>query len=207
MTTYSTISNAAVAVGAIPSSTTMTAMRDNPIAIAEGASGAPISVYGWHPVDKVTVGDGKDGLIYSSAVSGSVASVVTSDFADGWEYRIVTTDLSCDAGGVNVRLTLDGYFATSAAYGRLISSGQDFANITRFGLDVELRTPRLTKKAHMVVPNTWAGNTIYAGGQQDAGSFNSTAQKLLKARISFTSGNISDGKIYLLRRREFITSP
>ena len=85
MTTWTTISNAAVAVGGIPSSTTVTALRDNPSAIAESASGAPVVSLGWHPYDKVTVGDGKTGLIYDSVVTGTVASVVTPDFEDGWE--------------------------------------------------------------------------------------------------------------------------
>lgn len=41
MTAWTTISNLLVAVGAKPFATTMQALRDNPIAIAEGASGAP----------------------------------------------------------------------------------------------------------------------------------------------------------------------
>jgi hypothetical protein len=41
MAAWTTISNALVAVGAKPFATTIQALRDNPIAIAEGASGAP----------------------------------------------------------------------------------------------------------------------------------------------------------------------
>jgi hypothetical protein len=41
MSTWSNIPNAAVGVGGLPSATTVTALRDNPIAIANGASGAP----------------------------------------------------------------------------------------------------------------------------------------------------------------------
>ena len=75
MTTWTTISNAAVAVGGIPSSTTVTALRDNPAAIAETSTGAPVVQAGWHPYDKVTVGDGKTGLIYDFAVNGLQANV------------------------------------------------------------------------------------------------------------------------------------
>ena len=39
MTTWTTIVNAAVNVGGIPGSSTVTAFRDNPIAIAEESSG------------------------------------------------------------------------------------------------------------------------------------------------------------------------
>jgi len=41
MTTWTTIPNSAAGVGGIPSGTTITALRDNPVAIAEGATGAP----------------------------------------------------------------------------------------------------------------------------------------------------------------------
>lgn len=41
MTDYTTLSNTAVGVGGLPSGATVTALRDNPIAIAEGTSGAP----------------------------------------------------------------------------------------------------------------------------------------------------------------------
>jgi hypothetical protein len=41
MTAYTTLSNTAVSVGGIPSGATVTAFRDNPIAIAEGTAGAP----------------------------------------------------------------------------------------------------------------------------------------------------------------------
>jgi len=41
MTDFTTLSNTAVGVGGLPSGATVTALRDNPLAIAEGTSGAP----------------------------------------------------------------------------------------------------------------------------------------------------------------------
>ena len=41
MTDFTILSNTAVGVGGLPSGATTTALRDNPIAIAEGAPGAP----------------------------------------------------------------------------------------------------------------------------------------------------------------------
>jgi hypothetical protein len=41
MTDWTLLSNTAVGVGGLPSGATVTALRDNPIAIAEGAPGAP----------------------------------------------------------------------------------------------------------------------------------------------------------------------
>jgi hypothetical protein len=41
MATWTNLPNTAVGVGGLPSGTTVTALRDNPVAIAEGAAGAP----------------------------------------------------------------------------------------------------------------------------------------------------------------------
>jgi hypothetical protein len=41
MANWTTLPNSAVGVGGLPSGSTVTALRDNPIAIAEGAAGAP----------------------------------------------------------------------------------------------------------------------------------------------------------------------
>jgi len=41
VTDYTILSNTAVGVGGLPSGATVTALRDNPIAIAEGTAGAP----------------------------------------------------------------------------------------------------------------------------------------------------------------------
>lgn len=45
MTTYTSISNALVAVGAKPFATTIQALRDNPIAIAEGDASVPAALF------------------------------------------------------------------------------------------------------------------------------------------------------------------
>lgn len=41
MADWTTLPNGAVGVGGLPSGTTVTALRDNPVAISEGAAGAP----------------------------------------------------------------------------------------------------------------------------------------------------------------------
>jgi hypothetical protein len=42
MADWTNLPNTAVGVGGLPSGTTVTALRDNPVAIAEGAAGAPL---------------------------------------------------------------------------------------------------------------------------------------------------------------------
>lgn len=204
MATWTSISNAAVAVGGIPSSTTVTALRDNPSAIAETASGAPVVFAGWHPVDKVTIGDGKTGLIYDSAVTGIVASVVTPDFVDGYEYRVVAHNMQ-QTGGGTIRLDLDAYFETDAAYRRLAYTPDAGSTGNQFGYDLVILTPRIEKRTHIVSGNAYVNGSVGIG--YDTTSYDATLQKILRARIKFTSGSIDTGKIYLFRRREYASSP
>ena len=50
MADWTNLPNQAVGVGGLPSGTTVTALRDNPVAIAEGAAGAP-------RIDQPAIGD------------------------------------------------------------------------------------------------------------------------------------------------------
>lgn len=204
MATWTNISNASVAVGGIPSSTTVTALRDNPSAIAESATGAPVVFAGWHPVDKVSVGDGKTGLLYDSAINGTVVNVITPNFQDGYEYRIIAHDLSSTDSNV-VRLNLDGYLETSAIYRRLAYT-PDAGGLNSFGYDLTLNTPRIPTNTHIAFGPTYCESTI-SSSAFDGTSFFGTVQKLLRVRVTFTSGSISVGKVWMFRRREYASLP
>lgn len=203
MTTWTNISNASVAVGGIPSSTTVTALRDNPAALAETSSGAPVVQAGWHPYNKVTIGDGLTGLIYDYATNGTVANVTSPDFTDGYEYRIVAHQLGCDQVGGSVRLGINLYFETDAAY-RRVSYGADVTPTASFGCDIDILCPRVSKTVQIVSGVMFASNVVAIGYDVP---YDSTVQKTLRARVSFSGGNINGGKIWLLRRREYISSP
>ena len=201
MTTWTTIANAAVAVGGIPASTTVTALRDNPSAIAESANGAPVVFAGWHPVDKVSIGDGKTGLIYDHAVTGNVANVTTANFEDGYEYRVFADDMSHSAA-TGETLQIQAYMQTSAAYAlvKATSSGNSGA---RFGIHAEFYLPRVVSSSHFILVMGNVGGTFNGQIDTEAGTYTATAQKILNARIRFSSGNIDAGKVYLFRRREY----
>lgn len=198
MTTYTTLTNAALAVGAVPSASKFQALRDNPIAIAEASNGAPVNVMGWHPVDKVTVGDGKQGVIYDFGTSGSVSSVVTPDFEDGYEYKIFGVDLSPSS---SAGLKIDFYKETGANYDTAhttgsTSGGRDF--------DCEITLPRVPKRNH--VARFWTSTSTGISTTALIGFYDGTLQKILRARVSFSGANISGGKIWLFRRREFASA-
>ena len=215
MTTYTNITNAAVAVGAIPSSVTVTALRDNPIAIAEAENGAPVVFAGWHPHDKQTIGDGKTGLIYDFAADGAKSTVVSPDFVDGYEYRIIAADISSNSAS-SVRLTLDAFYQTDAEYKRLRYSaeGAGTAAGILYGCDITIGTPRITKRFHF--GNGWMHRGTNVTFDLFANEiFDETAQKILRARLRFVAdgntsnptGSIDGGKIYMFRRREYASAP
>jgi hypothetical protein len=199
MTTWTTISNAAVAVGGIPSSSTVTALRDNPSAIAEAASGAPVMVSGWHPIDKVTIGDGKTGLIYDGAVNGTVANVTTAPFEDGWEYRVVCQGLvSSGTGGLLVSVLWEG----ETVYYPIFSGGNAS---TPASCEAEFSTARIAKNWHGGFLITTRGSSLSDSSRWAA--YNATAKKLSRFRILFSTNNITGGKVYLFRRREYASLP
>jgi hypothetical protein len=204
MATWTSISNAAVAVGGIPSSSTVTALRDNPVAIAGAGSGSPVVFAGWHPVDKVSVGDGKTGLIYDHAVTGTVSTVVTPDFEDGYEYRVVGVDLFCNSTS-NVRLNLDVEFQTDG-WERIRYTSDGAGTSYYWGCDLEIVTPRLLKTTHFA-HGFMSRNGSITGEGIDSTSFQTPQQKLLRARLRFSVGSVSGGKVYCFRRREYASFP
>jgi hypothetical protein len=206
MTTWTSISNAAVAVGGIPSSSTVTALRDNPSAVAEASTGAPVVFAGWHPYDKVSVGDGKTGLFYDHAVTGTVSSIVTPDFEDGYEYRLVGLDLSHTNTLSNSSLKLESFKETDAVYAEVRDTASASAFVS-FGFHAEFYLPRVASIAHFVGTLSHGGSSYSSNVDLDSAMYLVPAQKLLRARLRFSTGNVDGGKAYLFRRREYASLP
>jgi hypothetical protein len=78
MTTYTTLSNALVGVGAKPFATTIQALRDNPLAIAEGDVTAPKvqrdAIQGG-AINRVKLSTGTNSGSYSAGSSGGAGSI------------------------------------------------------------------------------------------------------------------------------------
>lgn len=205
MTTWTTITNADVAVGGIPSSTTVTALRDNPSAIAESSNGAPVVFAGWHPYDKVTIGDGKTGLIYDHAVTGTVGNVTTANFEDGYEYRIFADSMSHNSA-TNQTLQIQAYMQTAAAYVVVRETGSGGGG-AQFGMHAEFFLPRIVSRSHFILVMSNVNGVFSANIDTTAATYTITAQKILNARIIFSGGSIDGGKVYLFRRREYASVP
>lgn len=206
MTTYTTVANGDIDQDSPVTQPLMVSLRDNPIAMAEMATDAPVLASGWHPYDMVAVGDGADGVIYDYSVDGTVASVETPNFSDGWEYRLVFLDISPSSGTPDLEIEM--YRETGAAYdtaSSIFTTSGAVSNTYTGYLDFFL--PRVSRNSHMAQPSTFvegAGGGTYFTTAATSHGF--VADKIGKARVSWSSGNIDGGKIHLLRRRDTLTA-
>ena len=103
MADWTNLPNQAVGVGGLPSGTTVTALRDNPVAIAEGAAGAPRIKDG--ALDTTATNAGRNWVLARNALA-SAGAVGTYVCARG-------------SGNVGFGSTVSGsaLFATSAVQG------------------------------------------------------------------------------------------
>jgi hypothetical protein len=211
MPAFTTIVNALVAVGAKPFATTLQALRDNPVAIAEGDPTAPVVAAGWHPYNKTINNDANTGRIWSFAVDGAVAVITTPDFADGWDYALLFDRVSNGAGTAALRVNM--FRETGGAYAGAVVTGSNgpgtSAGVT--GL-MELMNVRLNRTSHFISgafsPHVVSDGTITAQTNLTGGASHATAQKILRAQLSYATGNITGvtgAAIYMLRRRNVAT--
>jgi hypothetical protein len=204
MTTWTDIANGTIDQDSPVTQPLLTALRDNPIAIAEGSSGAPLVATGWHPYNKTDTDGTEDGKLYDFATDGLVGSLETPAFADGYEYALFFKALGENAGVGNT-LEVELYRQTDAAYTTLVVSQPLAGGSTTVTGFLRIVYPRVSKVGHGV---QWEGplqETSATDASLDASFYDATVQKISKARISWTSGSIDAGQIFLLRRREFIS--
>jgi len=206
MTTYTAIANSEIDADSPVTTTLMQAMRDNPVAISEGATDAPVVAAGWHPYDMVTVGDGNDGAIYDSAVDGSVATVATPSFADGYEYAIVFEQL----GAISVN-TIDAriYFDVAAGY----SAWTQISGLINFGVALSQPSGIFYLPMSRVLKHIHEFRWMVDFANQSTGSVSVVASVTTSAldhaggiELRASGSNITAGKIKLLRRREYLTA-
>jgi hypothetical protein len=207
MTTYSTIASTEVDSDSPVTDTLMGKVVNNPIAIAEGSAGAPFLSAGWHNYD------GAQALtaFYDFGIHGALATVVSPDFADGWEYLFFFDVVTTSAGGSTDDFRLELYRATSAAYATASTINTDASSATVHG-QLAVLAPRHVASSHRVerlMRDGAPGNSesfdteaLSATLDIEIGAItHTTAQKLLRARFSWVSGNINGGKIFMARRQ------
>lgn len=143
--------------------------------------------------------------IYDFAVNGAVATIVSPDFADGYEYQFIFAGLN-NSAGTTFELQIELYRETTAAYATASTILTDQAAVTKGELTIF--HPRMVMNAHRIegklVDAANANSVSVASwpGTIDGYIGHTTAQKLLRARFSMNSGNINAGQLYMLRRAD-----
>lgn len=202
MTDWTTITDSQVDPKAPVTSELMTALRDNPAALAERATGAPYVESVWYPYNSDVVG-GSDGIIYDFDVDGGVNTVESPDFEAGYDYRFIISGWRHNSSGSGLGNSL--YRETSAAYASVYSSAALDTN-DRVDADIYIKNPYVVSNVcliHQVIdsnPYVDAVDTTFFEYQH---VYSATAQRISKIRfdiggaIRLTAG----GKVTMLRRK------
>lgn len=209
MTTYSDIANTEVDADSPLTADLGGKFRDNPLAILEGDStaiSAGKTVFGvW------TIDDGAGGVedpIWDFSVDGAFTTLESPTFSDGYEYRLIFDSFSWDTTTTDVEIEF--YGVTDAAYEwTWATSGLGAVHTVNFSGVFELGTLARFSRNYAALG---VGGTLYEDGGTNTAAFSQTAaptsysQKFSKVRIGFDTGAQADaGKIYLLRRGEYLT--
>lgn len=176
---------------------------ENPEAIAEGASGAPVQTASWHSYNRTNVGDSGNGKYYEFSTDGAVATAETPNFENNYEYRILGVNLGVASGASPSTWVVDGLVGGSWV-NIATTSTASFTVLTadRIDFDCWICSPRRSRPfASTVFAGYWdegAGTTF--GGYRT--TLLSSAATITRARVRYIGENIGRGDIYLLRRRE-----
>lgn len=211
MTTWTALSNSAVGIGGLPSGATVTALRDNPVAVAEGATGAPLLSSGWHPYDAVTVGDGVTGELWSFAADGVVQYVTTPTLEAGYDYKLICLGISFN--GTSNQFTFNGYLTTNAAW-PAASAGfgmWDIPTTASYTVDAEfvVERPMIARLGHTAIYTepplistgiTASRATVYVGFTGNP-IIHNTRQTVSMLRFGGNTNSMDAGAIYLHRRK------
>jgi hypothetical protein len=170
-------------------------LRDNPLAIAEGATGAPYMITDWHPYNSGAVGDSNTGRIWSFAVDGTATTITTPDFVDGFEYRLRFDGLTASGIGGAVRIQL--FREATGSLGATVDITSSSSNPIDGTVDI-LR-PRLDASGVVLVPSL-----IFGTGSSVAPiayPYSAARQKALRAVLSPSASNFGAGAVFMDRRR------
>lgn len=167
---------------------------ENAVALAEGATGAPHIFAAWHPFNGVLVGDAGDGLLWSFARDGGVASITSPDFEDGFEYRLLCHDLGHNQGS-NRTLLFEAQRNDTSAWVTFYSNTTLGGGRNSFVFD--LPSARLSARVKPIIPAVSTGTPFQF---VDLGA----VTKIKAIRATLNLNTFVTGAVYLQRRLAFL---
>jgi hypothetical protein len=168
-------------------------LRENLIATAEGATGAPMVFAGWAPYNGTVVGGANDGLIWSFADEGAVEEVDTVTEV-GYDYRYVWYDLTG-----STTFEFQGLQDENSAYG---SYGSAFTTGGNSSGEMQINNPRFLRRAH--IAKGFAATTSGAITEYGSALFNGNQTRITTLRLNM-NGTETGGRVYLFKRLAYST--
>ena len=181
MADFTVLSNAAVGIGGLPSGATVTALRDNPIAIAEGSPGAtPVrgeamavaedwGIGGYYPAVNVLASDDfsiTEGLLItvfaSSATSSTYAVMRTIENISYSGVIRFKASISSPAGSITVtaRLLLNGVEQEVWSTTTSLGISRDVSIVRGDVVTWELKTTAADAGSNLVAPTQTGTNAL-----------------------------------------------
>lgn len=206
MASYTTLDTNSLLPGEPLTSSKVLALNENPAAIAEGGTNAPIARTGWHGYDQTLVGDTTVPFYNDTAVT-SANGAETPNFEDGYEYRVLGRAIEAATLSANlvVDVLIDGSWENI-----LTTTGA--AGNDKVDFDLWIRSPRRSSR-RFVLDYSFAFTDTGAGwGPTNGTQENGLAQiagdagdesVITRMRVRTSAGNMDGGEMYLLRRREY----
>jgi len=196
MPSYSAIANSDIDQDSPLTDALLTLLRDNPIAIAEGANNAPYARGAWHPYDQTTVGAGT-GVIFNS---GTTTTIDSGTFDAGYDYMMRINGLTHNALA-SVLLQIN---RSSSGWLTMATLTVQSAGVAYYG-DWYIPLPGESTRA--LVANSEKG-IMESGGSADLfGSvkrvYSGTTESIVGMRLALTAGSFNGGEVFLLRRRNY----
>jgi hypothetical protein len=205
---YITITEAQSDPEAAVDSSLIKRLRDNPIAIAEAATGAPIVKGGWHSWNGTTYGS--SALIYDHAVDGNVLSIETPVLDNDYQYQLVWA-ITLPGKGIPVsEITLSFFLSDTSAYTIVESIGSGFTDARRFSgsATISQQTNAENHQFYNLQNVSTSTGSVLASTVVSADSTNkvfhrTTATRITRMRVSASRSDhqINGGRVYLFRRK------
>lgn len=202
MTTFTSLPNSAVQTGGRPRGSTITALRDNPVAIAECDPTAPVNQAAWHPYNRTFGNGSENGRFYDFAVDGAITTIQSPVLEDGYEYRLRIGGLSL--GTTNQPLSIELRGQASGVYSGIATLVPAWGLSNIMFAEVFFPTVRRTQRSHFIHgyynSGLFGANQITGAAQISLGQELTGLDSIDRIRLS-TGGSSTDGGVYVLERR------
>jgi len=203
LTSYTDLPNAAVQAGGRPRGSTITALRDNPIAIAEGDTTAVVNSPAWHPYNMVKANDGNTGKFWDFAINGLTTTITTPAFVDGYDYMVRWVGASHNngaaqsfrVGGAAISGTVSNAVTFTGFLEILMPTLEDYPK----GAWIYHRQSALGANGPLTTDDAAAANFHGRFG------FTNLATALTSISFDWSAGQFDAGQFFLYRRRNYIS--